>query len=137
VLPDNQVYLDSCSTIMTFRSEKYLKGLKTLSNGIKINGSVGTVNTKQKGSYGKLKVWYLSDGINMFLIHKLKKLYRITYNSWEGFYVMHTSRGQVKFHKDEQGLPCINLDGSSREAAIMLLQPTDGTIDDGIKPEVG
>jgi hypothetical protein len=127
-LPDNWVYLDSCSTVTTFKSEEYLKGLKTLSNGIKINCNAGTVNTNQKGIYGKLNVLYLPDRIvNIFLMHELKKLYRITYNSWEGFYVMHTPRGQVKFHKNEQELPCINLDAFSQEAAIMLLQPMTGS----------
>jgi hypothetical protein len=32
-------------------------------------------------------------------------MYRITYDSWEGFYVVHTPRGEVHFHKDKQGLP--------------------------------
>jgi hypothetical protein len=58
------------------------------------------------GTYGKLKVWYLPGGIaNIFLMHQLEKLYRITYDSWEGHYIVHTSRGAVKFYKDEQGLP--------------------------------
>ena len=55
-------------------------------------------------------------------MHELKKHYRITYNSWEGFYEVHTPRGMVKFHKDEQGLLYIDLDGSSQEAATMLVQ---------------
>jgi hypothetical protein len=65
----------------------------------------------------------LADGIaNIFLMHKLEKLYRITYDSWEGFYVVHTLRGEVHFHKDEQGLPFINLARSGHEGARMLLQ---------------
>ena len=35
---------------------------------------------------------------------------------------MHTPRGTVKFHKDEQGLPYVDLDGSSQEAVTMLVQ---------------
>ncbi len=36
---------------------------------------------------------------------------------------MHTPKGEVKFYKDEQGLPYIELDGPvGREAAVMLLQ---------------
>ncbi len=36
---------------------------------------------------------------------------------------MHTPKGEVNFHKDEQGLPYIELDGpTGREAAVMLLQ---------------
>jgi hypothetical protein len=35
---------------------------------------------------------------------------------------VHTPRGGVKFFKDDQGLPYIDLDGSGQEAAIMLLE---------------
>ena len=67
---------------------------------------------------------YIPDGIaNIFSMHELEKKYRITYDSWEGHYVVHTPKGEVKFHKDEQGLPYIQLDGAGgREAAILLLQ---------------
>ena len=55
-------------------------------------------------------------------MHELKKHYRITYDSWEGHYEVHTARGTVKFHKNKQGLPCIDLDGSAQEAKMMLMQ---------------
>ena len=55
-------------------------------------------------------------------MHELKKLYQITYDSWEGFYVVHTPRGEVHFHKDEHGLSFIDLAESGREAARMLMQ---------------
>ena len=68
-------------------------------------------------------MWYIPNGLaNIFSMHKLKKHYRITYDSWEGFYEVHMPRGTVKFHKDKQGLPYIDLDGSAQEAATMLLQ---------------
>ena len=54
-------------------------------------------------------------------MHKLEGMYRITYNSWQGYYVIHTLKGEVRFHKDEQGLPYLDLKESS-EAAVMLLQ---------------
>ena len=56
-------------------------------------------------------MWYIPDGTaNIFSMHELKQHYRITYDSWERFYKVHTPRGMVKFHKDEQGLPYIDLD---------------------------
>jgi hypothetical protein len=55
-------------------------------------------------------------------MHELEKLYRVTYDSWMGHYVVHTPKGAVNFYKDEQGLPYIDLDGPGEEAAIMLLQ---------------
>jgi hypothetical protein len=56
-------------------------------------------------------------------MHELKKKYCITYDSWEGHYVVHMPRGEVNFHKDEQGLPYIELYGPTGcEAAMILLQ---------------
>jgi hypothetical protein len=55
-------------------------------------------------------------------MHELEKHYRITYDSWECYYVVHTPRGEVRFYKDKQGLPFIDLEESSQGAAMMLLQ---------------
>lgn len=53
--------------------------------------------------------------------HELEGMYCITYDSWEGYYIVHTPKGEVRFHKDKQGLPYLDLEESS-EAAVMLLQ---------------
>ncbi len=83
---------------------------------------MGAVTTNQMGSYGRMNVWYIPEGIaNIFSMHELEKIYCITYDSLDGYYVVHTPRGKVVFHKDKQGLPYINLDGSSQDAAIMLM----------------
>jgi hypothetical protein len=89
-----------------------------LKNRIKINCNAGAVTTNQMGSYGHMNLWWIA---NIFLMHELEKMYCITYNSLDGYYVVHTPRGKVVFHKDEQGLPYINLDGSSQDAAIMQM----------------
>ncbi len=81
------------------------------------------VTTHQKGTYRKLNVWYLPNKIaKTFSMHESEQQYRITNDSWEGYYSIHMPRGVVKFHKDKQGLPYIDLDGSSQEAATMLMQ---------------
>ena len=68
-------------------------------------------------------MWYLPDRIaNISSMYELERFYPIVYNSWEGYYVVHTPKGEVRFHKDEQGLPYINLEESNSEAAMMLLQ---------------
>jgi hypothetical protein len=65
----------------------------------------------------------MPEGIaNIFSMHKLKRLYHITYDSWDRYCVVHTPRGEVKFHKDDQGLSYINLDESDEEAAVLLIQ---------------
>ena len=123
VLPDNRAYLNGCSTVTTFKSGKYLKGIKAVQGGIKINCNTGAVVTNKRGTYEGLKVWYLPDGIaNIFSMHELEKLYRITYDSWKGYYIVHTPKGEVRFYKDEQGLPYLNLEESNHKAATMLLQ---------------
>ncbi len=62
-LPDNWAYLDGCSTATAFKSRKYLKGIKGVQRGIKINYNAGTVVTNKRGAYSRLKVCYLLDGI--------------------------------------------------------------------------
>jgi hypothetical protein len=121
-LPDSRVYLDGCSTVHAFKSDKYLEGIKTKAQGVRINCNAGAVSTNKRGTYGSLKVWYLPDGIaNIISMHELEGMYRITYDSWQGYYVVHTPKGEVRFYKDEQGLPYLDLKESS-EAAVMLLQ---------------
>ncbi len=100
-----------------------MKGVKKVREGIKIKCNAGLVTSNLKGNYGRLKVWCMPEKIaNIFTMHELERLYRITYDSWDGYYVDHTPWGEVKFHKDEQGLPYINLDESDEEAAVLLIQ---------------
>ncbi len=102
--------------------------MKTLARGIRINCNAGAVTTNCKGTYRKLQVWYLPKGIaNIFSMHELEKTYCITYDSWDGYYAVHMLQGEVRFYKDEQGLPYINLEGSDQDAAMMLVQEHVGT----------
>jgi hypothetical protein len=95
-LPDSRVYLDGCSTVTTFKSDKYLKEIKTEPRGVRINCNAGAITTNKRGTYGNLKEWYLPDGIaNIISMHELEETYRITYDSWAGYYVVHTPKGEV------------------------------------------
>ena len=92
-------------------------------NRIKINCTAGLVSTKQMGNYRRMKVWYIPDRIaNIISMYELEKLYQIMYDSWEGYYIVHTAQGQVHFHKDKQGLPHIDLEQSGCMVVIMLMQ---------------
>ena len=72
-LPDDRAYLDRCSTVTAFKSDKHLKIIKTVKGGVKLNCNVGTVATNLRGTYEGIKVWYLPDGIaNIFLMHELE-----------------------------------------------------------------
>jgi hypothetical protein len=122
-LPENRAYLNGCLTLTAFKSNQFLKGVETVQGGIRINCNAGTVVANKRGNYGRLKVWYVPNGIaNIFLMYKLMKLYCITYDSWEGCYIVHTPRGEERFYKDKQRLPFINLKESNKEAVMMLLQ---------------
>jgi hypothetical protein len=55
-------------------------------------------------------------------MNKLEKKYCITYNSWEGYYVVHTQDGPVRFYKDENGLPYINLKDLEQNPVALLIQ---------------
>ena len=122
-MPDNRPYLDGCLTVTAFKSNKYLKDIQAVRGGIKINCNAGAVSTNLRRTYGWLKVWYLPDGIaDIFSMHELKKAYRITYDSWYGYYIVHTPKGEVQFYKDKQGLPYINMEKSNKAVAMTLLQ---------------
>jgi hypothetical protein len=113
-LPDDQAYLNGCSTVTAFKNDKFLSRLPAVAAGIKITCNAGPAVTNMKGKFGRLNAWYLSDKIaNILSMHKLEKMYRITYDSWEGFYV--------------DGLPYINLTKSRLEAARMLMQVSKDT----------
>ena len=122
-LSDDRVYLDGCSTVTAFKNEKYLRNIKTEERGVRINCNAGAVTTNKRGTYGNLKVWYLPDGIaNIISMNELESIYRITYDSWAGYYVVHTPKGEVRFYKDEQGLPYLDLNESDAAGAMLLLQ---------------
>jgi hypothetical protein len=127
-LPDNRVYLNGCSTVTAFKNDKFLKSIQTEALGVKINCNVGAISTNKRGQYGNLKVWYLPNGIaNIILMHELELLYCITYDSWVGYYVIHTPKGVVRFYKDEQGLPYLDLEESSEGGTLLLMQHVGGT----------
>ena len=52
----------------------------------------------------------------------MEKMHHITYDSIDGYYVVHTDTGPVCFHKDKQGLPYIDLNSSVYDAATILVQ---------------
>jgi hypothetical protein len=127
LLPNNRAYLDGCSTVTAFKSKKYLKEVRERDDSIRINCNAGVVVTNLMGKYRSINAWYIPEGIaNIFSMHELEKKHWITYNSRQGYYEVHTPSGTVKFCKDKQGLPYINLDGSGGEAAVMLLKTAMG-----------
>ena len=88
-----------------------------------MNCNAGSIKTNRKGEYGRVKAWYMPKGIaNIFSMNEIEKLHHITYDSIDGYYVVHTNKFPVCFHKDKQGLPYIDLDTSVYDAATILVQ---------------
>ncbi len=81
-----------------FKSKKHLMNIRTMNYVVKINCNVGVMKTNQQGDYWTMSVWYIPDGIvNIFLMGELEKKFRITYDSWEGYSLVHTHNGPVRF----------------------------------------
>ena len=98
LLGENRAYLNSCSTINAFKNYRYLSNIQRSVRPLKINCNTGTMVTKEEGTYGGLQVLNMPEGIaNIFSMPELEKLYRITYDSWEGYYVVHTEHSKVRF----------------------------------------
>ena len=47
-----------------------------------------------------------------------------------GYYDVHMPKGEVRFYKDEQGLPYLDLEGSNEAGALLLMQHGGGTRDE-------
>ncbi len=72
-LPDNQAYLDGCSMVTAFKTNKYLREIEKVPIGIKINCNAGAAMTDKRGKYDGLKVWYIPNRIaNIFSMHELE-----------------------------------------------------------------
>ncbi len=72
-LPDDQVYLDGCSTVMAFKTKKYLDYLRRVKQGVKINYNSRAMCTNIMGDYGSMTMRFIPEGIaNIFLMSELK-----------------------------------------------------------------
>jgi hypothetical protein len=122
-LPDDHAYLDGCSKVTAFKTKKCLENLRRVKQGVKINCNSGAMHTNIVGDYGYMTAWFIPEGIaTIFLMSELKKRYPITYDSWQGYYVVHTMSGEVRFYKDENRLLYIDLEGSLEGATALLIQ---------------
>ena len=69
---------------------------------MQVNCNAGSIKTNRKGEYGRVEAWYMPKGTaNIFSMNEIEKLHRTTYNSIDGYYVVHTYKGPVYFHKEK------------------------------------
>ena len=63
---------------------------------MQVNCNAGSIKTNRKGGYGQVEAWYMPKGIaNIFSMNEIEKLHRITYDSIDEYYVVHTDKGPV------------------------------------------
>ena len=139
-LSKTRVYLDNCSTVTGFTDARHIKDLEKVEEGsaLKVHCNAGDVATNKVGKWGRMRAWHLPDSIaNILSQSELERHYRVTYDSWEGYYVVHTEHGPIKFHKDENGLPFIELDDSEDSAAVLFVQTVHQKYEGFTKKENG
>ena len=63
---------------------------------MQVNCNAGSIKTNRKGEYGRVEARYMPKGIaDIFSMNEIEKLHRITYNSIDRYYVVHTGKGPV------------------------------------------
>ena len=73
-----------------------------------VNYNAGSIKTNRKGEYGRFEACYMPKGIaNIFSMSEIEKLHSITYDIIDGYYLVHTDKGLLCFHKEKKGLPYI------------------------------
>ena len=73
---------------------------------------------------------------NILSMNDIENLHHITYDSIDGYYVVHTDKGPVYFHKDEQGLPYIDLDAYIYDAATTLVHTVHSNYEGFINKDI-
>ena len=105
-LSDDRLYLDNRSTVTAVKNKEFLKNLRDAEQDLSVSYNAGVAKASQLGDLGKMESWYMPDGIaNILSQHQVEQKYHVTYDSWDGFYVVHHPKGPVKCCKDHQGLP--------------------------------
>ncbi|KAL7464346.1 hypothetical protein ACHAXS_004675, partial [Conticribra weissflogii] len=109
--PDH-IYLDTCATFSQVIKEEYLEDIKQADTGLIAHCNAGTIHIDKFGYLGKLKVWYNAMGLaNILSFNELEQHYDISYGTktTSGNFIVHTTSGDIIFHRNEIGLPYIDL----------------------------
>jgi hypothetical protein len=105
-----------------FKTKKYLGNPRCVSQRVKINCNSSAIRTNVIG-YETMKAWFIPEEIaNIFSMIELEKKHRTTYDSWQGYYTVHTSEGEVRIYKDENGLLYIDLEELLDDTVELLVQ---------------
>lgn len=121
------VYLDSCTMSSTFVvvGEDNSTNVKCVKGGLKyhpMQHGKGKDDLDWRGDFGRLKVWAMKDGIvNTLSLGEMIKVCRVTFNSLDGYFSVHTPEREVHFVLDEHEMPAFHL-VEDKEAAKNVIQ---------------
>ena len=98
-LHPDRMYLDSCSTYISFFNKKLLKNIKETSTCLYGHTNAGISKTNKVGYYGDIECWLDESGIaNIFSIPVLKRLgFHIVYDSDNDFWEVTEKRGRTYY----------------------------------------
>ena len=109
--------------------EDHLTDVQDVERGLAVHCNARKMTTKRRGNFGKFKVWAMKDGIaNVLSLGEMIRLYRVTFDSLDGYFAVHTPDGEVHFVLDEHGMPALDLQ-EDEEAARLLLQTVRGNFE--------
>eukprot|EP00569_Conticribra_weissflogii_P008200 CAMPEP_0171363762 /NCGR_PEP_ID=MMETSP0879-20121228/3564_1 /TAXON_ID=67004 /ORGANISM="Thalassiosira weissflogii, Strain CCMP1336" /LENGTH=562 /DNA_ID=CAMNT_0011870969 /DNA_START=26 /DNA_END=1714 /DNA_ORIENTATION=- len=136
-LDPEHIYLDTCSTFSQVVRKEYLKNVHRVEKGLTAYCNAGKTYTDLKGKLGSMNVWLNTMAIaNIISFTELEKKYRISYDTVTtgGEFVVHTPKGEVRFRRNDLGLPYISLRDNA--AAVCLINTIRGNTEGYTKRQV-
>ncbi|KAL7466691.1 hypothetical protein ACHAXS_006989 [Conticribra weissflogii] len=107
--------------------KEYLEKVHKVNKGLTAYCNAGKTYTNVKGKLGTMDVWLNTMAIaNILSFTELEKKYKITYDTTgtDGQFVVHTPSGEVRFKRNDLGLPYISL--KDDKTAVCLVNTIRG-----------
>ena len=103
-------FLERCTTTSTFVCKCHLTGVKDMARGLTVRCNTRKVQTNRCGNFGRLKVWAINNSIaNVLSLSEIVKVYCVTFNSLDKYFVVRTPKGEVPFAMEKHSTPALHL----------------------------
>jgi len=142
VLQPNHLYIDTCASYASTPYRSLFKNMQESDRGLVGHSNCGLTTMTTVGDLGNIRgMWLNESGIaNIVPLDLISKIWRITYDSYDGMnaghFVIHTDHGNIKVHKNEKGMPFIDIDGVDGEVALDFVQMVHGNMEGFTQREV-
>jgi hypothetical protein len=133
VLQPNHLYIDTCASYASTPYRSLLKNVQESDRDLVGHSNCGSTTMTTVGDLGNIRGMCLNESgvANIVPLDLISKIWRITYDSHGGMnaghFVIHTNHGNIKVHKNEKGMPFIDIDGVDSEVALDFVQTVRGT----------